>query len=433
MKRTIGILFIIFFFTGVKSYGQQYWLSAGNASNQNLWRCSFVDTLYGWAIGDSGVIVHTTNGGISWTAQNSKLKEYMVNVFFLNRRLGWALSWGLNQSYYGTYVLKTTNGGADWDTTSYPIPDTYIRNIYFRDSLTGYMGGGPAILLKTTNAGVNWLPCQVDTTTIVSRFPVSRFRFYSSNIGAAMGGVMDIAGVFWKTTNGGLFWTAAAIAPEPITDIKFYDSLNMLAVGGDYEYGVSVLKTTNGGMNWTYKTMGVYGIPQTLSFRTESEAWCPMGYLYVLYMTFNNGQDWQEINTPDSAQIFDLVFMSSRFGIGVGLNGKVIKFNPEAVNINNNISPASSYKLGQNYPNPFNPATNIEYSISEISEIDLKVYDLLGKEITTLYKGIKSAGKYRIKFSGMNIPSGIYYYRLNITNLKTGITNFETKKMVLLK
>jgi photosystem II stability/assembly factor-like uncharacterized protein len=428
----IVVISISFFFTLI-AYPQQHWLKLENATTQNLVKCSFVDTSYGWAIGDSGTIVHTTNGGNNWITQNSKIREYMTDVFFINRRLGWALAWGLTQSYYGTYILKTTNGGTTWDTTTFPIPDTYIRTIYFNDSLTGYMGGGPAILLKTTNAGVNWFSCSVDTTTFISRFPISRFNFYFNNYGVALGGVMDIAGVFWKTTNAGLFWTAIAVAPEPITDIKIFDSLNFLAVGGDYEYGVSVLTTSNGGVNWNYRTMGVYGIPQNISFRTNTEGWCPMGYLPFFYMTSDAGSIWKQIDTPDSTKIFDIVFLNNKFGIGVGFSGAVVKFNPESVNISNNISTVKNFELFQNYPNPFNPNTNIEYNITEISEIELKVYNLLGQEITTIYKGIKEAGRYKNMFSGFNLPSGIYFYRLNAKNLKTGSMDIKTKKMVIIK
>jgi photosystem II stability/assembly factor-like uncharacterized protein len=295
------------------------------------------------------------------------------------------------------------------------------------------MGGGPAILLKTTNAGVNWFSCLVDTTVIVSKFPIGCFRFYSKNFGIACGGVMDIAGVIWKTTNAGSFWTASAIAPEPITDIKIYDSLNYLAIGGDYEYGASVLQTTNGGLNWTYKTMGIYGIPSTISFRTNSEAWCPMGYLQTFLFTTDNGSSWIQSDTPDSTQIFDLVFKNNKFGIGVGYNGAVVKFDYSSVNINNINSIPYSTNLLQNYPNPFNPTTNIEFFISGVSEIELKIYNILGEEISTLYKGFKHEGRHLIKFTGNYLPSGIYFCKLSSKNLKTGITNYEIKKMILLK
>jgi photosystem II stability/assembly factor-like uncharacterized protein len=434
MDKILKISTIILIFITVESFSQQYWLNLGKATTQNLLKCSFVDTSYGWAVGDSGTIIHTSNGGTNWIAQNSKLHEYMISVFFLNRRLGWALSWGLDVNYFGTYILKTTNGGISWDTARYPIPDTYIRTIYFMDSLIGYMGGGPSILLKTTNAGVNWFDCKVDTSVFISRFPISRFRFYNSNYGVAMGGVMDIAGVFWKTTNAGLYWSAKAIAPEPIMDIHFFDTSNILAIGGDYEYGASILRSYDGGLNWTYDNLQLFGIPQAISFRTDLEAWIPMGYTQAFLMTNDSGSKWNPIDTPDSTQIFDLVFKSNKFGIGVGLEGTVIKFNYASVNINNTTSTIPyKYSLKQNYPNPFNPNTKIEYNISDISEIDLKVFNLLGQEIKTIFKGIKTAGSYTINFSGNNLPSGMYFYRLSTKNLKTNITNFETKKMILLK
>jgi hypothetical protein len=206
-----------------------------------------------------------------------------------------------------------------------------------------------------------------------------------------------------------------------------------LAIGGDYEYGASVLKTTNGGLNWTYKTMGIYGIPSTISFRTNSEAWCPMGYLQTFLFTTDNGSTWIQFDTPDSSQIFDLVFLNNKFGIGVGYNGAVVRFDYSSVNINNNNSTPYITNLLQNYPNPFNPTTNIEFSISGISEIELKIYNILGEEVTTLYKGYKSEGKHLIKFTGNNFPSGIYFYKLSSKNLKSGVINYVTKKMILLK
>lgn len=434
MEKCLKILITFLLFLTINTHSQQQqWISLGSATPQNLWECSFVDTLNGWAVGDSGTIIHTSNGGVNWIAQDSKLKEYIFNVFFINKRLGWALAWGLNVNYFGTYILKTTNGGNTWDTTRYPVPDTWLRAIYFTDSATGYIGGGSAVLIKTTNAGVNWFSCEVDTTSISSRFPIGRFRFYNNNLGIACGGVMDIAGVFWKTTNAGLYWTSVIIAPEPITDVKIFDTSRYLAVGGDYEFGASVSKTFNGGINWSYKSLEVFGIPNTISFRNDSNAWCPMGYLRNLLVTYNAGDTWEVTNTPDSISIFDLEFLNSKVGFGVGLNGAIMKFNYSSVNINSNTTNPNKFKLYQNYPNPFNPITNIDYSVSEISEVELKIFNLLGKEISTLYKGYKTEGKYSIKFTGNNLPSGIYFYRLSVRNLKTGITNFESKKMILLK
>ena len=85
------------------------------------------------------------------------------------------------------------------------------------------------------------------------------------------------------------------------------------------------------------------------------------------------------------------------------------------------------YSLYQNYPNPFNPSTIIRYSINKNTNVKLIIYDILGKEITTLVDEKQNIGTYEIKFNMKNLSSGIYFYRL-VTN------DFEqTKRMMLLK
>ena len=71
-----------------------------------------------------------------------------------------------------------------------------------------------------------------------------------------------------------------------------------------------------------------------------------------------------------------------------------------------------SFQLFQNYPNPFNPATTIEFSTGRLSIVDLKIYDLLGREVATLVKGEMSAGKHEVQFDASHLASGIYFYRL---------------------
>ncbi len=87
-----------------------------------------------------------------------------------------------------------------------------------------------------------------------------------------------------------------------------------------------------------------------------------------------------------------------------------------------------SYKLFQNYPNPFNPTTQIKYEISKSSNVILKVYNILGKEISTLINRRQNSGKYQITFDANNLPSGIYFYELTINN-----TSRIVKKMILIK
>jgi len=87
----------------------------------------------------------------------------------------------------------------------------------------------------------------------------------------------------------------------------------------------------------------------------------------------------------------------------------------------------SNFSLSQNYPNPFNPTTNIKFAVSKAGLVSLKVYDLSGKEITTLVNENMSVGSYEYKFNASNLSSGIYFYTLSAN----GFT--ETKKMMLIK
>ena len=85
------------------------------------------------------------------------------------------------------------------------------------------------------------------------------------------------------------------------------------------------------------------------------------------------------------------------------------------------------YRLDQNFPNPFNPLTKIEYSIPQSSEVEIKVFDVLGNELETLINEEKPAGTYEITWDATNLPSGVYFYQLRAGSF------VETKKMILLK
>ena len=85
------------------------------------------------------------------------------------------------------------------------------------------------------------------------------------------------------------------------------------------------------------------------------------------------------------------------------------------------------YSLHQNYPNPFNPSTNIDYVVADNSFVTMKVYNILGQEVSLLVNGLKERGKYTVTWNAANQPSGIYYYKLTAGNYA------EVKKMILLK
>jgi hypothetical protein len=105
----------------------------------------------------------------------------------------------------------------------------------------------------------------------------------------------------------------------------------------------------------------------------------------------------------------------------------VLKYST-TTSVNNDISTVpNEYLLSQNYPNPFNPVTTIKYSIPQRSKVTLKVYDIIGKEISTLVNEEKPAAIYEAEFNASGLSSGVYFFQLNAGSF------ISTKKMILLR
>ncbi len=115
----------------------------------------------------------------------------------------------------------------------------------------------------------------------------------------------------------------------------------------------------------------------------------------------------------------------------------LIRFNgsiPTGVKGDNNSATPTSFVLEQNYPNPFNPSTKIKYSIpsylgntKSATIVQLKIYDLFGREISTLVNEFKVPGNYEVEFNAGLIASGVYFYKFQAGSF------FQTKKMILMK
>jgi hypothetical protein len=86
-----------------------------------------------------------------------------------------------------------------------------------------------------------------------------------------------------------------------------------------------------------------------------------------------------------------------------------------------------TYELYQNYPNPFNPSTTIRYQVPEDGMVTLKIYDILGKEVTTLVNESKTTGRYELNFNASNLASGVYIYRIQVNDF------VSSRKILLLK
>jgi hypothetical protein len=91
------------------------------------------------------------------------------------------------------------------------------------------------------------------------------------------------------------------------------------------------------------------------------------------------------------------------------------------------VSLPNNFSISQNFPNPFNPSTTIKYALPEAAYVNIKIFNVIGKEIATLVNEEKQAGNYQTEFNASNIPSGVYFYRIVAGNYS------ETKRMILLK
>ncbi len=125
---------------------------------------------------------------------------------------------------------------------------------------------------------------------------------------------------------------------------------------------------------------------------------------------------------------------SQRSAFPVSLDGyqaKVFYYGLDSVTVGVNepgiTNLPGEYRLMQNYPNPFNPVTRIKYQIKETEKVSLKIYDMLGREVTALVDAVQNAGSHEVSFNASNLSSGIYFYQLKTTNYS------DVKKLILLK
>lgn len=186
--------------------------------------------------------------------------------------------------------------------------------------------------------------------------------------------------------------------------------------------------------------------PRTVFIRCEQPAslnpvgwaeWNVIPALYAEYKCYGPGSDYSQRLTSISRQLTDdeakeytitnIFSMSTGPEFGFDWMPEITTSVENKGKLNSEIP--AKFSLEQNYPNPFNPTTLIKYQISELSDVTLKVYDLLGREVTTLVNEVKQPGEYSVEFITKNdeYSSGIYFYELKTQKYRA------VKKLVLLK
>jgi hypothetical protein len=122
-----------------------------------------------------------------------------------------------------------------------------------------------------------------------------------------------------------------------------------------------------------------------------------------------------------------------------GLNTGSYNYRLKQIDVNGNfeyydlenevvIGMPGKFELSQNYPNPFNPDTRIEFQLPKDGNMNLSVYDVNGKLVTTIYNGFRSSGFYTVNFNASNLASGVYYYKIVLDNIPG-----KVMKMIVLK
>jgi hypothetical protein len=146
-------------------------------------------------------------------------------------------------------------------------------------------------------------------------------------------------------------------------------------------------------------------------------------------MSMNNGTTWTPVNSGLTNLAVRSLAINSDGYIFAGTEGSGVFRSVKTTTFVGEISGTApaTYSLYQNYPNPFNPSTTIEFSIPRNAHVMLRVYDVLGEQVTTLVSDNLSAGRHRVEWNATGFPSGVYFYRLQAGEV------MQTRKLLLVK
>jgi photosystem II stability/assembly factor-like uncharacterized protein len=368
----------------------------------------FVDENTGF-IASSQSTYKTTNGGTSWSLTLA-YPESFEDIQFINSQTGFMGShWGI--------FARTTNGGDSWDTIR---TNRSYTGIDFLNENTGYSTGKYGPVSKTTNGGANW----TNVTGITQQS--WDIDFLNVNTGLVCSG-----GAFKRTTDGGATWDSIAIPFDTyVYKIKFINENEVLAgTLGNNGQNHFILKSINGGVNWDIAYTAEEGVGE---IEVEGDIAYAIGYTSnKLFKSRDRGNTWRTYITISNNTPTRVKFVNENTGFICGFNSMLIKttnggFDPIGIEPISAEIP-NKFLLHQNYPNPFNPATKIKFSLPKAGLVSLKIYNLLGQQVSELVNQNLNAGVYEYNFDGAGLPSGVYFYRLETGGV------IETKRMMLIK
>lgn len=453
MKKIFVLSFLLAFLIIAFSrltYSQVFWEELPQIVMTPLNSVSDYDCSIAYACGDSATVLKTTNRGYNWTnvsLNGISANVNLVNIFIVSvTPLHTVIAAGYSGS--NTFLYRTTNSGANW-VQVFTQQNGFINAVWFTSETSGLMVGDPVggrwSLWKSTNGGLNWdsTGLYLHSTGTEAGFANS-FWMSGSNVwfGANNSRV-------YRSVNGGLSWSYGSISPEA--------GANAIWMGPDpfilgYAAGNSLYKSTDAGLVWTLDN-GAAGTGAISSFTGNTQIF---NYLFYtrgssIYYKFVNGSSWMSMYTAPAGVYNHMSMARSTMYYGPGWiyavrsNGRISRANTfiEGVRLISNDIP-DEYSLSQNYPNPFNSSTKFtfdtrrlpEMSIGEIrgGNVKIAIYNSLGREVEVLINKVLQPAVYEINWDASRYASGLYYYRMLVTNPNGGSVVYDrVKKMALIK
>jgi photosystem II stability/assembly factor-like uncharacterized protein len=415
-------LYIILLFS-VYSYGQ--WNQITFPTPEDLLMVRFVSESTGWVVGEN--FVHkTTDGGNNWETQDSVLGSWCDALYAIDSLI-------VVYAENPRGIRRTTDGGTTWYTTD--SEDYYYFDFKFINNLLGFAACGSVssidsgIVRRTINGGETW-------TTIASvYFPNDGYEFEGiSFVDSLNGWAVSYTGWVYNTTDGGFSWSfqdsvglSNYFQYVPCRDIQFTTLDSGWVVGG-LSGETLVARTTDGGQTWFKEIPSGCSIREIEMINSQVGWFAGANYGMYIAKTTDGGNSW--VDQLPQAGIESISMVNENVGYAVGDNGRFYKTTNGGVTFieeETSESQPAEFLLSQNYPNPFNPSTKIKYKIANTGFVNLKIYDVLGKEAATLINKEMQVGSYEVEFDASGLPSGIYFYKLKVGSF------VETKKMVLLR
>lgn len=385
------ILFLIF----VSSYFAQV---------SDLYSVYFINDSLGFTSGTHGTVLKTTDGGENWESTVLNAFNTLRDVFFINSKVGFVV--GDNHDFY-----CTTDEGNSWNFKSNDLSD--IGSVWFRDSLNGWVTtnyrpiGVADGLYRTTNGGLIWTK-QKDGWY--------EGLFFIDSLGFAV----DAEGQVLKSTDFGTSWNEFNCFGV-LTSVYFPNTVIGYVIAGNSWLTKRIYKSTDSGETWINKWQKNDNSSLTsIWFFNENQGiicGSTNDYKGRLLLTNDGGNNWQEIDTFDNI-LNDIYFVNDSLGWTVGSNGAIYKLEkPIVVNVNENpLTQNNKDLILKVYPNPFNSQTILNYILPQDGNVRIVLFNTLGAKVAELVNEYRIAGEYRKIFQTDKLATGIYYLLLEQNN-----------------